>query len=82
LRCLHLNDSKVPLGANLDRHENLGEGAIGAGPLGALLGHPALQGLPAVLEIPGAGDGPRCADLGAARAIHAAGLSARLSAGC
>src|ERR1700733_8838537 len=26
LRCLHVNDSKVPLGANRDRHENLGEG--------------------------------------------------------
>ena len=30
LRCLHLNDSKVALGANRDRHENIGEGTIGA----------------------------------------------------
>ena len=26
LRCVHVNDSKVPLGANLDRHANLGRG--------------------------------------------------------
>jgi deoxyribonuclease-4 len=74
LRCLHVNDSKVPLGANRDRHENLGEGHIGRLALGALLGHPALQGLPAILEVPGVNrQGPAAADLAAARAIHAAG---------
>ena len=26
--CLHVNDSKVPLGANRDRHANLGEGEL------------------------------------------------------
>ena len=29
LRCLHLNDSKIPLGGNRDRHAPLGEGEIG-----------------------------------------------------
>jgi deoxyribonuclease IV len=29
LRCLHLNDSKIPLGGNRDRHAALGEGEIG-----------------------------------------------------
>jgi deoxyribonuclease-4 len=77
VRCLHLNDSKVALGANRDRHENLGEGMIGAAAFRALLGHPALQGLPAVLEVPGAGQGPRAADLATARRLHAAGLAAR-----
>jgi len=41
LRCLHLNDSKVELGANRDRHANVGEGTIGALHLGLLLSHPA-----------------------------------------
>ena len=29
LRCLHVNDSKAPLGSNLDRHENIGDGLLG-----------------------------------------------------
>jgi deoxyribonuclease-4 len=77
LRCLHLNDSKVPFGANRDRHANIGDGTIGARGLGALLGHPALQGLPAMLEVPGAGDGPRAEDVAAARKALAAGLRLR-----
>ena len=69
LRCLHLNDSKVPLGANRDRHENLGRGSIGETALACLLGHPSLDGLSAVLEVPGDGHGPRGDDLCAARRI-------------
>ena len=77
LRCLHLNDSKVPFGANRDRHENIGQGTIGEAGLGALLGHPALQDLPAMLEVPGAGDGPRAEDVAAARQALEVGLELR-----
>jgi deoxyribonuclease-4 len=77
LRCLHLNDSKVAFGANKDRHENIGEGSIGAEGLAALLGHPALQGLPAVLEVPGDGDGPRSEDVVAARRAWTEGVALR-----
>jgi deoxyribonuclease-4 len=78
LRCLHLNDSKVPLGANRDRDENLGEGYIGASPLRALLSHPDVQHLPAILEVPGIdGHGPGPADLARARSLRQAGLAAR-----
>jgi deoxyribonuclease IV len=77
LRCLHLNDSKVPFGANRDRHENIGEGTIGSEALAALLGRPALQGLPAILEVPGAGDGPRAEDIETARQIWRAGRALR-----
>ncbi|HET6809934.1 MAG TPA: deoxyribonuclease IV [Acidimicrobiales bacterium] len=78
LRCLHLNDSKVPFGANRDRHENLGEGTIGRRGLAAILGHPDLQGLPAVLEVKGIeGHGPGAADLVLARSLHARGRAAR-----
>ena len=77
LRCLHLNDSKVGLGENRDRHANVGEGTIGAAALGALLSHPALQGLPAILEVPGDGDGARASDIEAAREALQLGLAAR-----
>ncbi len=77
LRCIHLNDSKVDFGANRDRHENIGQGTIGEDALAALLGHPALQGVPAVLEVPGAGQGPRAEDLDTARAVWAAGVALR-----
>jgi deoxyribonuclease-4 len=77
LRCMHLNDSKVDFGANKDRHENIGDGTIGADGLAALLGHPALQGLPAILEVPGEGDGPRTEDVASARQVLEAGLALR-----
>jgi deoxyribonuclease-4 len=77
LRCLHLNDSKVELGANRDRHANVGEGTIGALVLGTLLSHPALVGLPAILEVPGDGDGARAPDIAAAREALRLGLAAR-----
>ena len=77
LRCLHLNDSKVELGANRDRHENIGEGTIGATALGALLSHPALAVVPAILEVPGDGHGARAQDVAAARAAVALGNGLR-----
>ncbi|MGH9110120.1 MAG: deoxyribonuclease IV [Acidimicrobiales bacterium] len=73
LGCLHLNDSKVERGANRDRHANVGEGTIGAAGLGCFLAHPALDGLSAVLEVPGTGDGPRAEDVMVARRALAAG---------
>ncbi len=77
LQCLHLNDSKVAFGANRDRHENIGDGTIGAKALAALLGHPDLQGLPAILEVPGEGDGPRTEDVAKARKVWANGVKLR-----
>ena len=75
LACLHLNDSKVPLGANRDRHENLGAGEIGEEALGLLIAHPRLAGRIALLEVPGDGNGPRACDVEAARRILAAGIA-------
>jgi len=57
LRCLHVNDSKAPLGSTRDRHDNIGDGLMGE-KLGVFLGHPKLQGRPALLEVPGSGHGP------------------------
>lgn len=78
LACLHANDSKVGLGAGLDRHENPGEGAIGEDGFRCLLGHPALDGLPAVLEVPGVDDrGPSARELAILRRLHAEGVALR-----
>jgi len=77
LRCLHLNDSKVDFGANRDRHANVGEGTIGAAALGAFISHPALVGLPAILEVPGEGGGARASDIAAARHALQVGLDGR-----
>ena len=54
-----------------------GEGTIGAPALGALISHPALVDLPAILEVPGDGDGARASDVAAARAALELGLEAR-----
>lgn len=70
LRAIHVNDSKAPLGSNRDRHDNVGDGLMGEG-LGVFLGHPRLQGLPAVLETPGPGDGPDAEQMRRARELRA-----------
>jgi deoxyribonuclease-4 len=50
---LHLNDSQTPLGANRDRHANIGAGELGESGCMAFLSAPAFQDLPCVLETPG-----------------------------
>jgi deoxyribonuclease-4 len=71
LRALHVNDSAGELGSNRDRHANIGEGLLGEG-LGVFLGHPKLQGLPAVLEVEGKDkQGPDADQLRKTREIRA-----------
>lgn len=78
LRCLHLNDSAVPFASNRDRHANLGEGEIGEDGLRRILGAPALQGLPVILEVPGSdGSGPDAENMARARRLHREGLALR-----
>ena len=52
LHALHINDSMNPLGAHKDRHARIGEGTIGKEGMVKILCHPALQGLPCILETP------------------------------
>ena len=71
LRALHVNDSAVPLGANSDRHANIGEGVMGEN-LGAFLAHPAFQHLSAYLEVPGESkSGPNANEIQKLRDLHA-----------
>lgn len=74
LRCLHLNDSKIELGGNRDRHANIGEGTIGPKGLAPLVGHPKIRNLPLLLEVPGDGGGPRAHDVAQARRVVTAGM--------
>ena len=52
LKALHLNDSCNPMGSHKDRHARLGEGTLGLETFYRIITHPALKGLPMVLETP------------------------------
>ena len=59
LQALHLNDSKVPLGSNVDRHANLGQGEMGEEGVRVFLGERRFKSLPVLIEVPGPdGHGP------------------------
>ena len=52
LKAVHVNDSLNPCGAKKDRHARIGEGYLGKETFRRVVNHPALQGLPMVLETP------------------------------
>lgn len=52
LKVIHLNDSKNPLGAHKDRHEDIGMGYIGFKALNYVAHYPALVNVPKILETP------------------------------
>ncbi len=59
LLAVHANDSKRPLGSGVDRHDNIGDGFIGEEGFAAIMGNPAFQDTPFLLEVPGfEGKGP------------------------
>jgi deoxyribonuclease-4 len=77
LAVIHCNDSKTPLGAGRDLHDNIGEGHIGRAGFEALLAHAALADVPFVLEVPGyrvdgAGKGPDKPNIDLMKEIRAA----------
>jgi deoxyribonuclease-4 len=78
LRCVHVNDSKVPFGANRDRHANLGEGELGRKGLRVFLSEPRFDGLPALIETPGPdGHGPDRREVRTAKRLRREGLKQR-----
>lgn len=48
----HINDSKNPLGAKKDRHENIGFGSLGYEALRHIVMHPDFENVPKILETP------------------------------
>jgi deoxyribonuclease-4 len=82
LRCLHVNDSKSPLGSNSDRHAPLGTGELGARGCAAFLSEPRFERLPALFEGPGfEGKAPEKADVDRMKELRRGGLRARARRG-
>ena len=52
LRGMHFNDAKKMLGSKVDRHETLGNGAIGIDCFKWLVGQPFTDNIPLILETP------------------------------
>jgi deoxyribonuclease-4 len=52
LEAFHLNDSKRPLGARVDRHAVIGDGLIGLQPFARLVRDPRFERVPGFLETP------------------------------
>lgn len=57
LKAIHLNDSMNALGSHKDRHAKIGEGQIGLEALVRVIRHPALRGIPFILETPNDDEG-------------------------
>jgi deoxyribonuclease-4 len=52
LQCFHFNDSKKGLGSRVDRHEHIGQGALGLNPFRYILNDPRFSRVPKILETP------------------------------
>lgn len=52
LKCIHINDSKNPIGSHKDRHENIGFGSIGFDTLINIIYNDRLKNIPKILETP------------------------------
>jgi deoxyribonuclease-4 len=78
LRCLHVNDSKTPLGSNSDRHAPLGTGELGARGCAAFLSEPRFERLPVFFEGPGfAGGAVQKEDVDRMKQLRRNGLRSR-----
>ena len=52
IKCVHVNDSKNPLGSHKDRHENIGKGTVGLDTLINIIYYDKLKDVPKILETP------------------------------
>ena len=78
LRCVHVNDSKVPFGSNRDHHANLGQGELGSKGLRVFLSAHRFEKLPALIETAGPdGRGPDRNEVRVAKRLRREGLKRR-----
>ncbi len=52
LSAMHINDSKKGLGSHVDRHESMGQGALGMEFFRMLMADPRMDNIPLILETP------------------------------
>lgn len=52
LQCFHFNDSKKGLGSRVDRHDHIGQGALGLNPFRFILNDQRFAKVPKILETP------------------------------
>ena len=52
LSAMHINDSKKGLGSHVDRHESMGQGALGMEFFRLLMADPRMNDIPLILETP------------------------------
>lgn len=72
LQCFHFNDSKKGLGSRVDRHEHIGQGALGLNPFRFILNDPRFVKVPKILETPkGDNDEMDAVNLGILRGLVA-----------
>jgi len=77
LGSLHLNDAKVALGSNVDRHAVVGEGELGEDGCALFLSEPRFDGLPCVLETLSDPKNPDETDIRRCEALRERGRAAR-----
>lgn len=78
VRCLHVNDSAVPMGSNRDRHANLGKGKLGRAGIRAFLSEPRFDALPAIVETAGPEKrGPDRKEVATAKRLRREGIKRR-----
>jgi deoxyribonuclease-4 len=78
LHCLHVNDSKIPLGGNRDQHAIIGEGELGERGIATFVSEPRFDDLPALIETGrDAGHGPGRADVELVKRLRKRGLPRR-----
>ena len=58
IKCVHVNDSKNPIGSHKDRHENIGLGTIGFDNIINVCYNDKLKDVPKILETPWMGEYP------------------------
>ncbi len=73
LALVHGNDSRDLCGSHRDRHGNIGTGNIGEAPFAELFAHPAMAGVPVVVETPSDGPAGHAADIATLTRLAAAG---------
>jgi deoxyribonuclease IV len=67
---VHANDSRDTCGSLRDRHENIGKGSIGDAAFAELLRHPAVSGVPVIVETPSEGYAGHAADITRLKALR------------